>query len=72
MYGDAIWETSSQAGGNYSWNGDRSDEDTSNGDPFFLRGGGYSYGSKSGNFAFSDSKANTQIHCSTRAVLAVD
>ena len=73
MYGDAIWETSSGVGANYSWNGDRSDEDTVTLDPFFIRGDGWYDGGQAGSFAFADSYGAAGIHCSfsTRAVLAV-
>ena len=71
MYGDAIWETSSQVGANFSWNGDISDEDTHTSQPFFIRGGTWTRGGQAGSFAFADHAGSAYYDCSTRAVLAV-
>ena len=71
MYGDAIWETSSQVGANFSWNGDRSDGDTTTTEPFFVRGGYWNNGGQAGSFAFDDTYGDAYYFCSTRAVLAV-
>ncbi len=51
IYGDAVYETSSNTGGNYSWYGDYSSiPNTDN--PWFVRGGGPYDGSGSGSFDF--------------------
>jgi len=71
MYGDSIWETSSQVGANFSWNGDISDEDTATHEPFFVRGGTWTYGDQVGSFAFADNPGTAYYTYSTRAVLAV-
>ena len=72
MYGDAVWETSSTIGANLSWSGDRSDEDSSSYEPFFLRGGAWNYGSKAGSFAFVDNSGYASNGCTYRAVLVVE
>jgi len=72
MYGDAIWETSFQIGGNYSWNGDVSDEDTGSSQPFFLRGHSFNTKNQTGVFAFADTGSNGTSKYGTRAVLAVE
>ena len=52
MYGDAVWETSNGANGQYSWNGDYSSFPYLS-FPFFIRGGYYIASSRAGVFYFN-------------------
>ena len=71
IYGDAIFETSSQCGSNTAWYGDRADEDsTSQG--FCVRGGAYWNGPQTGIFAFDDSYGWAYQVCSYRVVLVCE
>ena len=74
MYGDAIWETSSQAGlPNYvGWAEDGSDADKAYGEPFFLRGGNMSFNKSSGIFTFADHSGIANDFYSTRVVIVVE
>jgi hypothetical protein len=52
IYGDGVYETSTAGNGSASWHSDYSHFPYSS-DPFFIRGGHYSYGANAGVFAFS-------------------
>ena len=69
-YGDAVYETSTAGSGTTSWYDDYSSfPDASN--PFFLRGGHYSYGSTAGAFYFTDYTGNSYSNHGFRPVLAL-
>ena len=72
MYGDSVWEVSSGTGENLAWNGDRMDEDTDSGEPFFVRGAVWGWNSQAGVFALADSNGNDNHHCTSRAVFVVE
>ena len=75
MYGDAIWETSPNAGPtslNTAWYNDRSDGDDSSYETFFFRGAYWGNGSDAGTFAFADGSGYANYSCSYRVVLAVE
>ncbi len=69
-YGDAVWETSNGADGQYSWNQDGSSFPYLN-DPFFLRGGGFGYSNYAGLFFFSYAYGGTSSNSGFRPVLGV-
>ena len=68
-YGDAILETSARGSGTTSWFGDYSFFPHT-GTLFFLRGGGYGYGSSAGAFCFNVHNGNADGFDSFRVVLA--
>ena len=73
IYGDAIYETSSQCGSNTSWYGDRADEDSGGTDgPFCIRGGYCGNGSQAGAFAFADNVGYANRDCGYRVVLVCE
>ena len=57
-YGDALWETSNGANGQYSWNNDYSLFPYLSGS-FFLRGGVFSSSSGAGLFSFGNATGGT-------------
>ena len=68
-YGDAVYETSANGDtGNGSWYGDYSFF-PSTGSPFFVRGGGYIYGTNAGVFAFGYINGDSDSIYSFRPVL---
>ena len=68
-YGDAVYETSANGNtGNGSWYGDYSYFPYT-GDPFFLRGGGLSYGTGAGVFYFYNISGDGVSYYSFRPVL---
>ena len=71
-YGDAIWETSSRTGGNWtdSWYSDYSYFPCSSG-PFFHRGGGNGSASSAGVFNFSSYDGSTFAYYGFRVVVPV-
>ena len=69
-YGDALWETSNGANGQYSWNQDYSCFlDLSL--PAFLRGGNFRNGERGGVFNFEIASGNTVVDYGFRPVLGV-
>ena len=73
IYGDAIYETSSQCGSNTSWYGDRADGDSGGTDgPFCTRGGTYWVGTGAGAFAFADSGGHAYHGYGYRVVLVCE
>ena len=73
IYGDSIYETSSQCGSNTSWYGDRADEDSGGTDgPFCLRGGPYWDGTGAGAFAFPDGGGYASYNSGYRVVLVCE
>ena len=69
-YGDAVWETSNGANGQYSWNNDNSSFPYLSG-PFFLRGGDFAYSSAAGLFSFSSAGGGAYNGWGFRPVLGV-
>ena len=68
-YGDAVYETSANGNSsNGSWYGDYSYFPYTSG-PFFLRGGGYSFGAGAGVFCFYYNNGNSNGSPSFRPVL---
>ena len=73
IYGDAIYETSSNTGTGKSWFNDGSDEDTDGADgPFCARGGISWGGTLSGIFAFVDGDGTGWYYHSYRIVLVCE
>jgi xylose isomerase len=68
--GDAIYETSTDAGMKLSWNSDESFMPYSN-VPFFVRGGYSACADSAGVFAFNMSDGRVSLTCGFRPVLAV-
>ena len=69
-YGDAAWETSNGANGQYSWNNDYSNfPDLSL--PFFIRGGSFRSSSNAGLFCFINATGRTVSDYGFRPVLGV-
>ena len=68
-YGDALWETSNGANGQYSWNQDYSSFPYLS-NPFFVRGGGFSDGG-AGLFYFLNAHGGTVSRYGFRPVLGV-
>ena len=71
IYGDAIYETSSQCGSNTSWYGDRADQDSGS-ESFCLRGGDCWRGAEAGAFAFADYGGYADYFCGYRVVLVCE
>ena len=71
IYGDAIYETSSQCGSNTSWYGDRADEDSGS-EGFCIRGGYSGNGSQTGAFAFADNSGYAGYNFGYRVVLVCE
>ena len=70
-YGDAVWETSSSSSSsNSSWYSDYSYFPTSS-NPFFVRGGVYSFGSSAGLFYFDYGTGDSFGNVSFRVVVPV-
>ena len=69
-YGDALWETSNGANGQYSWNNDYSYFPCL-GFPFFVRGGSFNSGSGAGWFYFYNATGGTSYDFGFRPVLGV-
>ena len=69
-YGDALWETSNGANGQYSWNNDYSYFPYLS-HPFFLRGGDFSGSSSAGLFYFYNAPGATSYYYGFRPVLGV-
>ena len=67
MYGDAVWETSNGASGQYSWNRDYSNFPHFT-YPFFIRGGFFCHGTDAGVFFFSYAYGETDNSCGFRLV----
>ena len=67
MYGDAVWETSNGANGQYSWNGDYSCFPYLSA-PFFIRGGSYYDSSGAGVFCFHIVYGGTYVYYGFRSV----
>ena len=69
-YGDALWETSNGANGQYSWNNDHSSFPYFS-SPFFARGGYFYSSSNAGVFSFSNATGGSGNGCGFRPVLGV-
>ena len=69
-YGDALWETSSGANGQYSWNNDYSYFPYLS-NPFFIRGGRFDNSSGAGLFCFYNATGGTYHIFGFRPVLGV-
>ena len=69
-YGDALWETSNGANGQYSWNQDYSGFPYLS-FPFFVRGGYFNYGGSAGLFCFVSANGGTGSYYGFRPVLGV-
>ena len=69
-YGDALWETSSGANGQYSWNNDYSIFPCLS-YPFFFRGGNFLSSSNPGLFYFNSATGGTYSNVGFRPVLGV-
>ena len=69
-YGDALWETSNGANGQYSWNQDYSYFPYLSG-PFFMRGGNFNSRSGAGLFYFNCASGGTYFSYGFRPVLGV-
>ena len=69
-YGDAVLETSTSGSGSTSWNGDYSFFPYTI-EPFFVRGGYYSFGTIAGAFAFYNSGGSPYSYYGFRAALVV-
>ena len=70
IYGDAIYETSSQCGSNAGWYGGRADGDSGTTEGVFnIRGGSFWDGTEAGAFAFADYHGYVTIGCGYRLVL---
>ena len=68
VYGDAVYETSSNINGSYSWYGDHSNFPYSN-NPFFIRGGNYNNTTNAGLFYFNNNNGNSNSNNGFRPVL---
>ena len=71
IYGDAIWETSDNAGSGRSWNGDNADQDSGN-EPVFMRGSIASALKLAGIFALSDIDGGYSVGFTSRIILIVE
>ena len=69
-YGDALWETSNGANGQYSWNNDYSDFPCLS-SPFFVRGGRFRFSSGAGLFYFCLATGGADNSFGFRPVLGV-
>ena len=69
-YGDALWETSNGANGQYSWNNDYSNFPCLS-HPFFLRGGDFYASSAAGLFSFVYATGGAHHYYGFRPVLGV-
>ena len=69
-YGDALWETSNGANGQYSWNNDYSIFPCLS-YPFFFRGGNFLSSSNPGLFYFNSATGGTYSNVGFRPVLGV-
>ena len=69
-YGDALWETSNGANGQYSWNQDYSNFPYLS-SPFFGRGGGFHDSNGAGLFCFDRAYGGASYRCGFRPVLGV-
>ena len=69
-YGDAVYETSANGGGNMSWYGDHTVFPYTS-SPFFLRGGYYGGGTDAGVFNFTNGTGVSADSISFRPVLVV-
>ena len=72
IFGDAIWETSSDAGKGKAWFGDTLDADTWSIEVFFPRGGDFQYVSNSGLCGLYDNAGYYADNCGFRSVLIVE
>ena len=69
-YGDALWETSNGANGQYTWNNDYSNFPYL-GSPFFIRGGHFNGNSGAGLFSFGGATGGSSDNSGFRPVLGV-
>jgi hypothetical protein len=69
--GDAVYETSNNINGSYSWFGDYSNMPNT-GNPWFIRGGYFSAGSNAGAFSFTYNWGGANSHFGFRPVLVVN
>ena len=72
MYGDAIWECSNKTGSDSAWYLDNMDEDNSEYEPFFFRGGRWNFNIHGGIFALADMDSDDSYSWTSRIVFTIE
>ena len=72
IYGDAIWETTSNVGSGKAWFGDTQEDDSGSTEVFFPRGGAWAYVFATGLCGLYDNIGGAYNNCGFRSVLVVE